>query len=84
MYADHRFIRASRQCWGLSGWGLDEYAGVFGEIAARVDAAGGKAHIHKIVPNILSRFPDVAERSVQARCVCDPCQMSRDLPLFRR
>ena len=66
LYADHRFIRASRQAWGLRAWGIDEYAGVFDEIATRIDASGGKANIDKLIRNILSRFPDVAENSVRA------------------
>ena len=66
LYADHRFIRTSRQAWGLRAWGIDEYAGVFDEIATHIDASGGKANIDKLIRNILSRFPDVAENSVRA------------------
>jgi hypothetical protein len=66
LYADHRFARTSRQCWGLRGWGVDEYAGVFHEIAARIDAGGGRANIDKLTRSILSRFPDVAENSIRA------------------
>ena len=66
LYADHRFVRASRQAWGLRAWGIDEYAGVFDEIVARVDAAGGRASIDELIRDILSRFPDVAESSIRA------------------
>jgi hypothetical protein len=66
LYADHRFVRATRQAWGLRAWGIDEYAGVFDEIAARIDAAGGKANIDELIRDILSRFPDVAENSIRA------------------
>ena len=66
LYADHRFIRTSRQAWGLRAWGIDEYAGVFDEIVARVDAAGGRASIDELIRDILSRFPDVAESSIRA------------------
>jgi hypothetical protein len=64
--ADDRFVRTSRLCWGLRGWGVDEYTGVFHEIAAGIDAGGGKADIDKLVRSILSRFPDVAENSIRA------------------
>jgi hypothetical protein len=66
LYADDRFVRTSRLSWGLRAWGVDEYTGVFHEIAARIDAGGGKANIDKLVRSILSRFPDVAENSIRA------------------
>lgn len=66
LYADPRFVRASRQTWGLRTWGIDEYTGMFGEIVARIDAAGGNASIDKLIHDILSDFPDVAERSIRA------------------
>jgi hypothetical protein len=66
LYADDRFVRTSRLCWGLRDWRVDEYTGVFHEIAARIDAGGGNANIDKLVRSILSRFPDVAENSIRA------------------
>jgi hypothetical protein len=66
LYADPRFVRASPQSWGLRTWGIDEYSGLVGEIVARIDAAGGKASIDKLIRDILSDFPDVAERSIRA------------------
>jgi hypothetical protein len=66
LYADHRFSRASRQTWGLRAWGIDEYASVFDEINARIDAAGGTANADKLVHDLLARFPDVAANSVRA------------------
>jgi hypothetical protein len=66
LYADHRFVRTSRLCWGLRGWGVDEYAGVFHEIAARIDAGGGEANVDELIRSILSSFPDVAENSIRA------------------
>jgi hypothetical protein len=61
LYGDQRFVRATRQTLGLRTWGIDEYGGVFDEIGARIDAAGGKIHIDKLVHDIVTRFPDVAE-----------------------
>jgi hypothetical protein len=65
LYEDHRFIRASRQTLGLRPWGIDEYGGVFDEIGARIDAAGGKIHIDELVRDVVAKFPDVAENSVR-------------------
>jgi hypothetical protein len=66
LYTDPRFVRASAQSWGLRTWGIDEYTGVFDEIVARINASGGKANIDKLIRDILSDFPDVAERSIRA------------------
>jgi hypothetical protein len=40
---------------------LSRGGGVFDEIATHIDASGRKANIGKLIRNILSRFPDVAE-----------------------
>src|SRR5205823_4613762 len=45
LYADPRFIRASRQTWALRTWGIDAYTGVSEEMAARIDASGGEMKI---------------------------------------
>ena len=65
LYADDRFVRASRLTWGLRAWGIDEYAGVFDEIGARIDASGGQMKIDDVVRDVLSHVPDVAENSVR-------------------
>jgi hypothetical protein len=63
---DSRFVRATRHTWALRQWGLVEYGGVFSEIAARIDAAGGTIGTAAVVNDICTRFPDVAESSVRA------------------
>jgi hypothetical protein len=65
LYADERFVRASRQSWGLRIWGLDEYAGIPELLAARIDAAGGTKRVDELIADMLSRFPDVAESSLR-------------------
>jgi hypothetical protein len=55
---------------------------VFDEIAARIDAAGGKANIDELIRDILSRFPDVAENSIRAYLstlafICEPGMVRR-------
>jgi hypothetical protein len=65
LYADQRFVRASRQSWGLRIWGIDEYAGIPELLGARIDAAGGTMHVDDLISEMLSRFPDVAESSIR-------------------
>ena len=65
LFGDRRFARASRQTWVLRQWGLPEYAGIFNEIAQRIDAAGGAITTAELVHDITSAFPDVAEASVR-------------------
>jgi hypothetical protein len=65
VYADPRFVRASRQAWGLRIWEIDEYSSVSEQISARIDAAGGSMSVDEIVGDMLSRFPDVAEGSIR-------------------
>lgn len=65
LFGDHRFARATRRTWALRQWGLDEYAGVFGEIAKRIDAAGGTTSVAAVVSDMKARFPDIAEVSVR-------------------
>ncbi|MDT5346885.1 MAG: hypothetical protein QOH91_172 [Mycobacterium sp.] len=64
--ADDRFIRTSRQAWGLPTWGIDQYSGIFDEVAAGIDAAGGAVEVDQLVDLLLSRLPDVAESSIRA------------------
>lgn len=63
---DSRFARTTRQTWALKQWGLAEYTGLFSEIAARIDAAGGIIGTGAVIDDICTRFPDVAESSVRA------------------
>jgi hypothetical protein len=65
LYADQRFVRASRQTWGLRAWGIDEYAGISEEMAARIDASGGEMNVDELIRDLRSRFPDVAESSIR-------------------
>jgi hypothetical protein len=65
LYADQRFVRASRQSWGLRLWGIDEYAGIPELLVARIDAAGGTMRVDELIADMLSRFPDVAESSIR-------------------
>jgi hypothetical protein len=66
LFGDPRFVRASRRTFGLRTWGIDEYRGIFAEIAARIDAAGGRLAIDELVADMAARFPDVAEASVRS------------------
>ena len=65
LWDDPRFHRATKQTWALHRWNIDEYHGVFSEIAARIDAAGGAVSIQALVDDIMTTFPDVAESSVR-------------------
>ena len=66
LYEDSRFIRATKQTWALRQWGIDEYTGVFSEISARIDAAGGAISTKALVEDITAAFPDVAETSIRS------------------
>ena len=65
LWDDPRFHRATKQTWALRRWNIDEYHGVYSEIAARIDAAGGAANIQSVVDGIMTTFPDIAESSVR-------------------
>lgn len=65
LWEDDRFIRATKQSWALRRWGIDEYTGVFSEIGARIDAAGGAISISDLIADMRAAFPDVAETSVR-------------------
>ncbi len=66
LYSDPRFTRATKQTWALRQWGISEYIGVFAEIAARIDTAGGAISIKAIVDDMTATFPDVAESSIRS------------------
>ncbi|HYZ69147.1 MAG TPA: hypothetical protein VE666_15325 [Mycobacterium sp.] len=65
LYAEQRFVRASRLTWGLRVWGIEEYAGISEEMAARIDASGGTMRIDELIAALRSRFPGVAESSIR-------------------
>ncbi len=65
LWDDPRFHRATKQTWALRRWNVDEYHGVYSEIAARIDAAGGAVSVQAVVDAIMTAFPDVAESSVR-------------------
>lgn len=66
LHDNSRFSRATRTTWGLRRWGLDEYGGLFTEIAARIDAAGGSIATSVVVADILATVPDVNESSIRS------------------
>jgi hypothetical protein len=66
LYADHRFVRATRQAWGLRAWGIDGYAGRVRRNRRPHRRRNGKANIDELIRDMLSRFPDVAENSIRA------------------
>jgi hypothetical protein len=67
LYANDRFVRTSRQTWGLRAWGSAEYTGIFEAICARIDAAAsGVANVDELTRDVLCSFPDVAAGSVRA------------------
>ena len=65
LWDDLRFTRATKTTWALRSWGIAEYTGVFAEIAARIDTAGGPVSTKAIVDDILAAIPDVAETSIR-------------------
>ncbi|WP_240630962.1 hypothetical protein [Mycolicibacterium sp. GF69] len=66
LHDNSRFSRATRTTWGLRRWGLDEYGGLFTEIAARIDAAGGSIATSDVIADILATVPDVSESSIRS------------------
>lgn len=64
LYADDRFIRATKETWALAKWGLDGYEGIFSEIAKRIDAASGAIGVGAIFRDLKAAFPDVADSSI--------------------
>lgn len=64
--ADRRFTRTTRASWGLARWGLREYSGIFDEIGACIDAAGGTISTAQVVAQVTAIAPDVTEKSVRA------------------
>ncbi|WP_222622169.1 hypothetical protein [Mycolicibacterium fluoranthenivorans] len=65
LYEDSRFIRATKETWALRQWDIDEYTGVFSEIAARIDAAGGAISTKALVDDMTAAIPDIAETSIR-------------------
>lgn len=63
--SDPRFTRTTRTTWGLSRWGVHEYAGIYGEIGARIDAAGGTISTAEVVAGVIAVAPDVTAASVR-------------------
>ena len=63
--SDPRFTRTTRFTWGLSRWGLHEYVGIYGEIGARIDAAGGTVSTADVVADVIATTPDVTAASVR-------------------
>lgn len=66
LHDNSRFSRATRTTWGLRRWDLDEYGGLFTEIAARIDSAGGSIATSVVVADILTTVPDVNESSIRS------------------
>ena len=65
LYRSQRFVRTSRQSWGLHIWGLDEYDGIAEEIGNLIDSAGGQMNVDELIRDLRARFPDVAESSIK-------------------
>jgi hypothetical protein len=65
LYEDSRFIRATKETWALRQWDIAEYTGVFSEIAARIDAAGGAISTKALVDDMTAAIPDIAETSIR-------------------
>lgn len=59
-----QFHRVSRTRWALRAWNLPHYRGIFTELAARIDAAGGLIPITDLVDDMLAAFPDIAASSI--------------------
>lgn len=62
---DDRFMRTSKSMWGLSAWGLDDYAGISAELAARIDAAGGQLPAEDLIATMRAEVPDVSVASIK-------------------
>lgn len=54
--ADPRFVRTSRQHWGLRDWDLEEYSGIAEEIIERIIRDGGWCDIEALVSELVSTF----------------------------
>lgn len=65
LYEDPRFTRATKQTWALRQWGIDEYTGLYSEIATRIDAAGGSINTEALVDDMTAAIPDIAETSIR-------------------
>ncbi|EUA39812.1 hypothetical protein I549_4306 [Mycobacterium avium subsp. avium 2285 (R)] len=81
--ADSRFIRATRRTWGLRIWDLPEYAGISGEIGARIDAAGGRINARELTAMLRVELPDVAESSIRTH-ITDSLAFINDGTTVRR
>ncbi|MCV7022808.1 hypothetical protein H7I77_05500 [Mycolicibacterium novocastrense] len=66
LHDNSRFSRATRTTWALRRWGLDEYGGLFTEIATRIDAAGGSIATADVIADISATVPDVNESSIRS------------------
>jgi hypothetical protein len=78
-----QFHRVSRTRWALQVWNLPEYRGIFTELAARIDAAGGLIPIADLVADMQAAFPDVATSSVNTNLDA-PAFVKRDGLVRRR
>ena len=67
---DYRFIRTSRQQWGLRAWGISEYLGIAHAIGAPALPPTEAGPSEDITDEVLSQFPDVTETSI--RCQGSP------------
>lgn len=65
LYADDRFVRASRLTWALRAWGLDEYTSILDAIETCLAAAGGLMNVEDLIRAVRARFGDVAETSIR-------------------
>lgn len=64
LFDDARFVRTTRHTWGLREWGVEEYAGIYGEILNRLDVVG-EISVADLVREMKADFPDVAEASIR-------------------
>lgn len=78
-----QFHRASRTRWALRSWNLPEYRGIFTELAARIDAAGGPLPIADLTAAMRAAFPDVATSSINTNLDA-PAFVKRDGLVRRR
>lgn len=63
---DPRFVRTSRSMWGLDSWGRVQYRGIAWAIGERIDAHGGSVDVDTLTDELLRRYPDISEQSVDA------------------
>ncbi|MFC4605838.1 sigma factor-like helix-turn-helix DNA-binding protein [Rhodococcus kronopolitis] len=68
---DERFVRADRDRWALTEWGVEEYTNIRSIIRDAVLRGGGRAHLDEVIEYITTRY-SVSASSVVAYAAAAP------------